>query len=121
MAIVSLFGVNGLTVPQYDIEFQGLTESGVVDSINPFNSSSYPHCLDFQTWRMEIGDEAEPKAQKPEILTETASERRCDLADGDGEPEILRAFPTLTAEQVRAAIAFAAVVTDMPYAGLPNI
>lgn len=45
------------------------------------------------------------------------------LADGDGEPEILRSFPTLTAEHVRAAIAFAAAaaVDDMPYAGLPNI
>ena len=45
------------------------------------------------------------------------------LADGDGEREILRSFPTLTAEHVRAAIAFAAAaaVDDMPYAGLPNI
>jgi len=45
------------------------------------------------------------------------------LADGDGEREILRSYPTLTAEHVRAAIAFAAAaaVDDMPYAGLPNI
>jgi len=45
------------------------------------------------------------------------------LADGDGESEILRSFPTLTSEHVRAAIAFAAAaaVDDMPYAGLPNL
>ena len=45
------------------------------------------------------------------------------LADGDGEAEILRSFPTLTQQHVRAAIAFAAAsaVDDMPYAGLPNI
>ena len=45
------------------------------------------------------------------------------LADGEGEREILRSFPTLTAEHVRAAIAFAAAaaVDDMPYAGLPNV
>ena len=45
------------------------------------------------------------------------------LADGEGEREILRSFPTLTAEHVRAAIAFAAAaaVDDMSYAGLPNV
>jgi uncharacterized protein (DUF433 family) len=45
------------------------------------------------------------------------------LADGDGEAEILHSFPTLSAEHVRAAIAFAAsaAVDDMPYAGLPKI
>jgi uncharacterized protein (DUF433 family) len=45
------------------------------------------------------------------------------LAEGDDESTILESFPTLTAEQVRAAIAFAAAaaVDDMPYAGLPKI
>jgi uncharacterized protein (DUF433 family) len=38
------------------------------------------------------------------------------LAEGDDEAEILRSFPTLTREHVRAAIAFAAAaaVEDMP-------
>ncbi len=45
------------------------------------------------------------------------------LADGDDEAEILRSFPTLTREHVRAAIAFAAAsaVDDMPYSGMPKI
>ncbi len=45
------------------------------------------------------------------------------LADGDSEEDVLRGFPTLSAEHVRAAIAFAAAaaVDDMPYAGLPSI
>ena len=43
------------------------------------------------------------------------------LADGDGEEDILRSFPTLTHEHFRAAVAFAAAaaVDDMPYAGTP--
>ena len=40
--VVSLFGVGGLTVPKYDIEFRGFTESDVVNSVNPLNSLSYP-------------------------------------------------------------------------------
>jgi uncharacterized protein (DUF433 family) len=45
------------------------------------------------------------------------------LADGDDEAEVLKSFPTLTREHVRAAIAFAAAsaVDDMPYSGLPKI
>ena len=45
------------------------------------------------------------------------------LADGDDEDGILNSFPTLTREQLRAAIAFAAAsaVDDMPYAGMPQI
>ncbi len=45
------------------------------------------------------------------------------LAEGDNETTILEAFPTLTREHVRAAIAFAAAaaVDDMPYAGVPNV
>lgn len=45
------------------------------------------------------------------------------LADGDDEDGILSSFPTLTREQLRAAIAFAAAsaVDDMPYAGMPQI
>lgn len=45
------------------------------------------------------------------------------LAEGDDEASILKAFPTLTREHVRAAIAFAAAaaVDDMPYAGVPNV
>ena len=41
------------------------------------------------------------------------------LAEGDDETEILRSFPTLSPDHVRAAIAFAAaaVVDDMPYSG----
>jgi uncharacterized protein (DUF433 family) len=43
------------------------------------------------------------------------------LADGDGEEEILKDYPTLTREHLRAAIAFAAAsaVDDMPYAEVP--
>ncbi|MBC8248575.1 MAG: hypothetical protein H8E90_02755 [Anaerolineales bacterium] len=41
LVVVSPFGVAGLTVPKYDIEFRGLTESGVVNSMNPLNSLSY--------------------------------------------------------------------------------
>lgn len=45
------------------------------------------------------------------------------LADGDSVEEIVRAFPTITEEQVRAAIAFAAasVQEDLPLPGLPSI
>ncbi|MCC6127230.1 MAG: DUF433 domain-containing protein [Pirellulales bacterium] len=40
------------------------------------------------------------------------------LAEGDEAADILRSFPTLTTEHVRAAISFAAAaVDDMPYAG----
>ena len=35
------FGVASLIVPQYDIEFRGFTEFGVVNSVNPLNSLSY--------------------------------------------------------------------------------
>jgi uncharacterized protein (DUF433 family) len=45
------------------------------------------------------------------------------LAEGDEPADILRCFPTLTAEHVRAAISFAAAaaVDDMPYTGCPNL
>jgi uncharacterized protein (DUF433 family) len=45
------------------------------------------------------------------------------LGDGDDETEILKSFPTLTREHVRAAIAFAAgaAVDDMPYSGAPRV
>ena len=45
------------------------------------------------------------------------------LADGDAEQDILRSFPTLSPEHVRAAIAFAAesAVDDMPYAGSAGV
>ena len=39
--VVSPFGVAGLNVPQYDIEFRGFIESDVVNSVNPLNSLSY--------------------------------------------------------------------------------
>ena len=44
------------------------------------------------------------------------------LADGDDEKDILKDFPTLTREHLRAAIAFAAAsaVDDLPYAPLPS-
>jgi uncharacterized protein (DUF433 family) len=45
------------------------------------------------------------------------------LADGDDEAELLKSYPTLTREHIRAAIAFAAAaaVDDMPYAGTPRV
>jgi len=45
------------------------------------------------------------------------------LADGDDEAEVLKSFPTLTHEHIRAAIAFAAAaaVDDMPYAEPPRV
>jgi len=45
------------------------------------------------------------------------------LADGDSVEQIIRSFPTLTEEQVRAAIAFAAasVQEDLPLPELPAI
>lgn len=44
------------------------------------------------------------------------------LADGDDEQEILKDYPTLKREHLRAAIAFAAAsaVDDMPYAKLSS-
>jgi len=44
------------------------------------------------------------------------------LAEGDEPADILRSFPTLTSEHIRAAISFAAAVAvdDMPYAGSPK-
>jgi uncharacterized protein (DUF433 family) len=45
------------------------------------------------------------------------------LAEGDEPADLLRSFPTLTSEHVRAAISFAAAaaVDDMPYAGSPKL
>jgi uncharacterized protein (DUF433 family) len=45
------------------------------------------------------------------------------LADGDTVEQILESFPTLTEQQVRAAIAFAAasVQEDLPLPELPAI
>ena len=44
------------------------------------------------------------------------------LAEGDSAEEILTDFPTLTAEDVRAAIAFAAASAeeDMPLPAIPR-
>jgi len=45
------------------------------------------------------------------------------LAEGDDEADILKSFPTLTREHVRAAVAFAAAaaVDDIPCAGVPKV
>jgi uncharacterized protein (DUF433 family) len=45
------------------------------------------------------------------------------LAEGDTAEEILADFPTLTAEDIRAAIAFAAAsaTEDLPVPGIPRI
>jgi len=45
------------------------------------------------------------------------------LAEGAGTEEILSDFPTLTAEDVRAAIAFAAASAeeDLPLPGIPDV
>ena len=45
------------------------------------------------------------------------------LADGDSTEEILEAFPTLKAEDVRAAIAFAAASAeeDLPTPAMPQV
>ncbi len=44
------------------------------------------------------------------------------LADGDSVEEVLTAFPTLSQEHVRAAIAFAAASAreDLPLRGMPD-
>jgi len=45
------------------------------------------------------------------------------LAEGCGEEEILRNFPALTSEDIRAVIAFAAAAAgdDLPVPGIPAI
>lgn len=45
------------------------------------------------------------------------------LADGDSIEQILRNFPTLTEQQIRAAISFAAasVQEDLPLPELPSV
>jgi len=45
------------------------------------------------------------------------------LAEGDDAAAILKSYPSLTEEHLRAAISFAAAsaVEDMPYAGTPNV
>ena len=45
------------------------------------------------------------------------------LADGDSVEQILKSFPTLTAEQVRAVIAYAAASAqeDLPLPELPVV
>lgn len=45
------------------------------------------------------------------------------LAAGDDPEEILKDFPTISMEDIRAAIAFAAAaaVEDMPYSGVPKV
>jgi uncharacterized protein (DUF433 family) len=45
------------------------------------------------------------------------------LAEGCGEDEILRNFPALTSEDIRAVIAFAAAATgdDLPVPGIPAV
>jgi len=44
------------------------------------------------------------------------------LAEGDGMEELLRDFPTLTEEDIRAVIAFAAASAeeDLPVSGIPR-
>ncbi len=54
---------------------------------HPPASPSYPHRLNLQAWRMEIGDKPEPEAQKSEILAKASFEPGSDLADGDGGQE----------------------------------
>ncbi|MBF0109619.1 MAG: DUF433 domain-containing protein [Magnetococcales bacterium] len=45
------------------------------------------------------------------------------LAEGDDPEELLKDFPTLTMEDLRAAIAFAAAsaVEDLPWPGTPKV
>lgn len=45
------------------------------------------------------------------------------LAEGDSFEDILKAFPTLTPEQLRAAVAFAAssAQEDLPVPGTPSV
>jgi uncharacterized protein (DUF433 family) len=45
------------------------------------------------------------------------------LADGDSTDQILKSFPTLTVDQIRAAIAFAAASAqeDLPLPEIPSI
>lgn len=45
------------------------------------------------------------------------------LAEGCGEDEILRNFPALTSEDIRAVIAFAAAAAgdDLPVPGIPAV
>ncbi len=45
------------------------------------------------------------------------------LADGDDEEQILKSFPTLSREHVRAAIAFAAgaATDDLPCPEMPRV
>jgi uncharacterized protein (DUF433 family) len=45
------------------------------------------------------------------------------LAEGDSEAELLKEFPTLTHEHIRAAIAFAAASAeeDLPRSSLPRV
>ncbi|MEO5329212.1 MAG: DUF433 domain-containing protein [Magnetococcus sp. THC-1_WYH] len=45
------------------------------------------------------------------------------LAEGDDPEEILKDYPIITMEDIRAAIAFAAAsaVEDMPWPGVPKV
>ncbi len=45
------------------------------------------------------------------------------LADGDDEAQLLKSFPSLQPEHVRAAIRFAALsaMEDMPWSGAPSL
>jgi len=64
------------------------------------------------------GGEAVIRGTRVTLRTVLAS-----LAEGAGEREIIRSFPALTAEDVRAAIAFAATAAeeDLPIPEIPAI
>ena len=64
------------------------------------------------------GGEAVIRGTRVTLRTVLAS-----LAEGAGEGEIIRSFPALTPEDIRAAIAFAATAAeeDLPIPGIPAI
>ena len=65
-----------------------------------------------------VGGQVVMKGTRVALRTVLAS-----LADGDSTEKLLSAFPTLTADHIRAAVAFAAssAVEDQPSPVLPSI
>ena len=82
---ISLFGVVGLIVSKYDIEFRGFTEFGALSSVNPFNSLSYPPNSQPATSNGETTNLSEDlEDEHDEELARRVREAREAYAHGEG-------------------------------------
>ena len=109
-SVVSPFGVVGLTVPKYDIEFRGLTESGIVNSMNPLNSlsylpDSYPATLNRETTTRWLAAESRSSTGKVCLRRHifAGEGRSCDRDRGlsrQAAPMVTRSFVSVSSLKI---------------------